>query len=59
MDLTIRKAKVSSTFLDTIYVGRCVDEQQSCSLHFGDITDVNMWNKALLEDDMKKWTNCR
>ena len=59
VDFNIKNAKVSQTFLDSLYVGRCADEQKSCSQHFGDITDVNMWNKALTENDMKMWTNCR
>ena len=45
--------------LDLIYVGRCVKMEHSCSVHAGDITDVNLWNKALTFEEMTDWTSCQ
>ena len=57
------KVKVSPNFLNSIYVGRCAGNlsyfDQPCSMHFGHITDINIWNKALTLEEMIGWTNCR
>ena len=59
VDERLKNVKVPSNFLDIIYVGRCADNSSDCSLHSGDITDVNIWNRALSMEEMIGWTNCR
>ena len=41
-----------------IYVGTCYNDE-ICSLHNGEITDVNIWNKALSLEEIIGWTDCR
>ena len=59
IDETIKDARLNPNFLDTIFVGRCSDDKRACSLHSGDITDINIWNSALTVKEMIEWTNCR
>ena len=59
VDERLKNVEVPSNFLDIIYVGRCADNSSDCSQHSGDITDVNIWNRALSMDEMLGWTNCR
>ena len=63
VDKNLEDVYVPSNFLDIIYIGRCNGKDlpwlKSCSLHFGKITDVNIWNRALTIDEMLGWTNCR
>ena len=59
VDERLKNVEVPSDFLDIIYVGRCAEDGAVCSLHNGDITDVNIWNRALSLDEMIGWTNCR
>ena len=59
VDKRIKDARLNPNFLDTIFVGRCADDKRTCSLHSGDITDINIWNTALTIKEMIEWTNCR
>ena len=45
--------------LSKIYLGQCAfDYKGSCSGPEGQISDFNMWSKALNEAEMKEFTNC-
>ena len=55
----LRDVLIPENLLDLIYVGRCAEEEQSCSVHGGDITDVNLWNRALSLQEMIDWTSCK
>ena len=44
--------------LDLIFVGRCPESTKYCSVHSGEFTDINFWNKALNVQEMIAWTNC-
>ena len=57
-DYAVKNVEIPSDFLDSIYVGRCKDRQKTCSRHFGKITDVNIWNRALSVPESLSWTNC-
>ena len=59
IDIAVKDARLNPNFLDTIFIGRCADDKKVCSLHSGDITDINLWNKPLTIDEMIGWTNCR
>ena len=58
VDERLRNVMLPTDFLDMIYVGRCWDNE-ICSLHNGQITDVNIWNRALSLDEILGWTDCR
>ena len=59
VDERLRNLEIPENFLDHIYVGRCADPEKVCSVHAGDITDVNIWNRALSLQEMIEWTNCQ
>ena len=56
-DKDLTDLEIPSNFLDIIHIG----EEESPKVHFdyGNITDVNIWNRALTLDEMLGWTNCR
>ena len=58
VDERLRNVMLPLDFLDMIYVGRCWDDE-IYSLHNGEITDVNIWNRALSLDEILGWTDCR
>ena len=59
VDENVRNVLVPEDMLDSIYVGRCVSDKEYCSVHAGSFTDVNIWNRALSNNEMIRWTNCR
>ena len=58
MDERLKNVELPSDFLDMIYVGTCYNDE-ICSLHNGEITDVNIWNRALTLEEIIGWTDCR
>ena len=52
------KLKLPEEILDMIYVGRCADGTEKCSMHSGTFTDFNLWNEALTDQEMVNWTKC-
>ena len=51
--------EIPSNFLDIIHIGRSTEEGAKVHFDYGNITDVNIWNRALTLDEMLGWTNCR
>lgn len=47
-------------FLSKVYIGRCsFDFKQTCSTPEGQLTDFNMWDRALSLKEMEDWTTCQ
>ena len=59
IDNHVQHVFLPDNLLDLIYIGRCVNKKDSCSQHAGDITDVNLWNRALSLQEMIDWTSCQ
>ena len=53
-DKDLTDLEIPSNFLDIIHIGR-----STVHFDYGNITDVNIWNRALTLDEMLGWTNCR
>ena len=54
----VEKYKLPDDFLDMIYIGRCDEQRRDCSAHSGNISDVNIWNRAMTIEEMINWTDC-
>ena len=52
------KLELPEELLDMIYIGRCADGTEKCSMHSGTFTDFNLWNQAFTDQEMVNWTNC-
>ena len=63
VDNRLNNIEISSKTMDKIYVGRCIGTGTSwlktCSSHLGNITDINIWNRALTQTELTGWTTCR
>ena len=47
-------------FLTKVYLGRCAfDYKPGCTTPGGLITDFNIWNRALTEQEAVDWTSCK
>jgi hypothetical protein len=49
---------IPSSFLQNTYLGMCSYEG-GCSGPEGQISDFNVWDRALSEKEMIDWTTCR
>ena len=58
VDERLKNVTVPENLLDLIYAGRCPKNTSYCSVHSGEITDVNVWNRAMDLEEMLAWTNC-
>ena len=58
-DKDLTDLEIPSYFLDIIHIGRSTIEGAKLHFDYGNITDVNIWNRALTLDEMLGWTNCR
>lgn len=51
---------IPSDFLNKVYLGRCsFDFKKTCSTPEGELSDFNVWSRALSVDEMTAWTSCR
>ncbi len=55
----VKYAQYPEDFLDHVYLGRCLKPDPVCSGPEGEITDFNMWRRALTEKEMADWTSCK
>ena len=47
-------------FLTKIYLGRCAfDYQPGCTTPGAQITDFNVWDRALTQQEATDWTSCK
>ena len=54
------KTVIPPDFLTKFHVGRCAfDYKPGCTTAGGLITDVNVWSRALSEQEMNDWTSCK
>lgn len=55
--------KFPPDMLNHTYVGRCPldpeDQPNGCSAPGAIFTDVNIWSRAMSEQEMKDWTACK
>ncbi len=51
---------IPDDMLTHVYLGRCSHNYSNhCSLLGGQISDFNVWDRALSEEEAKDWTSCR
>ena len=56
----IKQLKFPSNMLSKIYLGRCaLDYKGSCTAPEGQISDFNMWDRALTLSEMEQFTTCK
>ena len=59
-DPDLTQVAIPDDFLSKVYLARCaLDYKNTCSSPQGEITDFNIWSKALTPDEMKDFTTCR
>ncbi len=59
-DPQLVNVSIPADFLSKVYLGRCAyDYINTCSLPGGQISDFNVWSRALTEKEMQDWTTCR
>lgn len=59
-DPLLKNVKIPSDFLNKTYIGRCpYDFKGGCSNPGGMLSDFNIWDRALTEEQMKSWTTCK
>ena len=47
-------------FLTKLYVGRCsYDHRGGCTTRGAQFSDVNVWSRALAEQEAINWTSCQ
>ena len=60
IDDSLRNLVFPENFLSLIYLGRCnYNFSGSCASHGAQITDFNIWDRALSEQEMSQWTKCQ
>jgi hypothetical protein len=56
----LQNVTIPSNFLHKTYLGMCAqDYNGGCSGPEGQISDFNVWDRALTEEEMVDWTTCR
>ncbi len=51
---------IPEDFLNKTYLARCsFDFKNTCSTPDGQISDFNIWSRALSEQEAKDWTSCK
>ncbi len=56
----MKDVSIPKDFLSKVYLARCpYDFIMGCSPPEGEITDFNVWDRALTEQEAKDWTSCK
>ena len=51
---------IPENFLSHVYIARCpFDYKLTCSSPTGEISDFNVWNRSLTEEEALEWTTCK
>ncbi len=59
-DAKLTDVKIPKDFLSKTYLARCpFDYKMACSAPEGEVTDFNIWDRALTETEAVDWTSCR
>ncbi len=54
------EVEIPENFLSKIYIARCAfDYKFTCSTPEGQISDFNIWKRALTQEEAEDWTTCR
>ena len=54
------KVDIPTDFLNKTYLARCsFDFKYTCSTPEGQISDFNIWSRALTRKEAEEWTSCR
>ena len=56
----LKRVEIPEDFLSKIYVQRCeFNYTNTCSAPDGMFTDLNVWDRALTQEEAEAWTSCR
>ena len=59
-DPVLKNFRVPRDLLNNTYIGRCsFDFKGGCSNPGGQLSDFNIWGRALTTEEMKDWTSCK
>ncbi len=59
LDDLIPDVSIPEDFLSKFWIGRCpYDVKYACSSPGSSYTDVNIWDRALSQDEVSSWTTC-
>ena len=59
-DPGLTEVVIPSDFLSKVYLARCsFNYSNSCSGPEGQISDFNIWDRALSQKEAEDWTTCR
>lgn len=60
VDLSVKDVQIPGDFLSKVYLARCsFDYKGTCSSPEGQISDFNVWDRALKLSELEDWTTCR
>ena len=59
VDKNVAELKVPKDLLLRVFLLGCVEDRINCNNPGSMVTDFNMWNRSLGDDELIKWTTCR
>ena len=55
----MRKVEIPEDFLEHINLGACSYDSESCISPEGEISDFNVWDRFLDDEEVVQWTTCK
>ena len=59
VDKNLADLKVPKELLLRVFLMRCINDRNDCTNPGSMATDFNMWDRAMGDDELIKWTTCR
>ena len=59
VDKNLAELKVPKELLLRVFLMRCISGRTDCNNPGSMVTDFNMWDRSLGDDELIKWTTCR
>ena len=59
MDENLVDLKVPKELLLSVFLMRCVIDKSDCTNPGSMVTDFNMWDRSMADDELTKWTTCK
>ena len=59
VDKNLAELKVPKELLLRVFLMRCINDRSDCNNPGSMVTDFNMWDRSMGDDELMKWTTCR
>ena len=57
-DPNVRNVQIPEDFLSHIQLGACSYDSASCISPEGELSDFNVWDRFLSDEEVLQWTTC-